>query len=82
MEKIYEKQREIEKRLNNAAFKIQRIYRAWRKRKFKDVVIKYVQRDRIEIEQGKEELSKILVGLKYETNLYYDKYLQKNQNVN
>ena len=42
MEKIYEKQREIENKLNNAAFMIQRTYRSWRIRKYKDVVVKYV----------------------------------------
>ncbi|CDW75204.1 UNKNOWN [Stylonychia lemnae] len=82
MEKIFEKQRQIEKKLNNAASQIQRAYRSWRMRKFKDVVMKYVQRDRIEIEEGKEVLSKVLAEMKHETNLYLEKYKDKYSNLN
>ena len=49
----------------------------WRKIKFRDAVVRYINRDRIELEKGKESLSEVLANLKKETSLYFKKYLEK-----
>lgn len=68
-------------KLNQAASKIQRAFQRWRAHKFAAVVLKMIHREKQEIEKGREELSIALIGLKQETNLYYEQYLKRNEEV-
>eukprot|EP00347_Sterkiella_histriomuscorum_P001384 403372242 len=78
MQKIQSEQRKIDFKLNKAASKIQRAYLEWRKEKFREAVVRYINRDKFEIEKGKQDLGDILVDLKFETEAYYQNYLRKN----